>query len=81
MHIHIAKAQTHQLMHLDEMKDFLVFCLCGCGKRLEQRKNLFPVLEEAAGQLAHDKWVAGNLPVCQEIFESGIAGSKMCDPD
>lgn len=79
MHIHIAKA--HQSMHLNETKNFLVFGLCGCGKRLEQRKNLFPVLEEAAGQLTHDKWVAGNLSVRQETFESGIAGSKMRNPD
>ena len=81
MHIHIAKAQSHQSMHLDEMKDFLVLCLCGCGKHLEQRKNFFPVLEVAAGQLARDKGMAGNPSVCQEIFEPGIAGSKMCDPD
>ena len=49
MHVHIAKAQAHQSMALDEMKDFLVLCLCSCGKRLEQRKDLFPVLEAAAG--------------------------------
>jgi len=49
VHIHITKAQTHQSMPFDEMKDFLMFCLCNCGKRLEQRKNLFPVLEAAAG--------------------------------
>lgn len=81
MHIHIAKAMAHQSMPLDEMKDFIVLCLRGCGKRLEQRKNFFPVLEEAAGQLTHDKWMAGDLSVYQEIFESGIAGSKMCYPD
>lgn len=81
MHIHIAKARSHQSMPLDERGDFLVFCLCGCGKSLEQRKNLFPVFESAAGQLIHDKWVAGDLSVYQEIFESGIAGLKMCDPD
>ncbi len=49
MHIHIAKALAHQSMTLDEMKDFLVLCLRGCGKHPEQRKNLFPVLETAAG--------------------------------
>ena len=81
MHVHIAKAQAHQSMALDEMKDFLVLCLCSCGKRLEQRKYLFPVLEAATGQFANNEGVAGNLSVFQETFKSGIAESKMRNPD
>ncbi len=79
--INVSETLPHQPMLLDKPEDLVVPCRPNKREGMQQRKNVRPVLEVAAGKLSNDEWVTEDLTLLQRLFEPHIPSSQVVDPD
>jgi hypothetical protein len=65
MGIDIAKPFPHQGVFFDVVHDFFMLRMHCHGESLQQRENLYPVFEIAAGKFPNDEGVTNNMALIQ----------------
>lgn len=81
MSVHPSDSRTRQIVGFDELEHLFVQRQWSLRKCIQQRQDLPPVPDPAAGDLAHHEGVARDLPALEATREPRIAPAKVIDPD
>lgn len=80
MNIDQAKTFSHQLIFFQEAHGFIVVCLYGRRKRLQQGQNLIAVIDEPAGQLSDYESVTNDFTLQEQRCQFSMPVPQVLDP-
>jgi hypothetical protein len=80
MNIDQAQAFSRQLIFFQEAHGFIVVCLHGRRKRLQQGKNLIAVPDESASQLSDYESVTNDFALQEQRRQFSVPVPQVLDP-